>query len=45
MNVNKYTASGSTHSSGIGATFVVKCVEMETSKPDAHAENAIQSAI
>src|SRR5690349_13700292 len=45
MKVNRYSASGTTHSSGIGATLALRFAETATSKPEAHPDSNIHSTI
>jgi hypothetical protein len=45
MKVSKYSASGTTQSSGMGATLALRFAETVTSNPDAHADSSNHSAI
>src|SRR5258708_7412400 len=44
MKVSRYSASGKTHSSGMGATFWLRCVVIETSRIEAQAARATHNA-
>src|SRR5712692_6323403 len=45
MKLSRYSARGTTHSRGIGATFWLRCVVVLTSSVDAQAARATHSAI
>ncbi len=43
--MSKYSASGTTHSNGIGATFALRFAETVTSNADAHPDSNSHNAI